>query len=115
MPPLAAEHLSFELSGLAEAVHSWHVLSAPGHHALQLPWVRRCRALPAHLRSALKDWSWVVRDYVPALFETAAGLERSYNEERTLIEQIPADAVGADLTEAILVNAGADPKRGAAG
>lgn len=109
MPPLAAEHVSFELSALAEAVHSWHVLSAPGHHALQLPWVRRCRELPATLRAALKDWSWVVGDYVPALFEGAAGLEPGYADERAAIARTPADAVGADLTEAILVNAGGDP------
>ncbi|RSM70113.1 hypothetical protein DMB66_09650 [Actinoplanes sp. ATCC 53533] len=43
MPLVAAEHVSFELSPLAEAVHSWHVLVTPGHHALQLPWVRGCR------------------------------------------------------------------------
>jgi DNA-binding transcriptional ArsR family regulator len=109
MPPLAAEHISFELSALGEAVHSWHVLSAPGHHALQLPWVRRCRELPAPLRGALKDWSWVVGDYVPALFEAAAGLEPSYAEERALIARTPTDAIGADLSEAVLVNAGDDP------
>lgn len=109
MPPLAAEHVGFELSALAEAVHSWHVLAAPGHHALQLPWVRRCRELPADLRGALRQWAWVVRDYVPALFETGAGLlVCGYAEERELVAALPADDVGRDLAEAAMVN-GAGP------
>lgn len=110
MPLDAAEHLSFELSPLAEAVHSWHVLIAPGHHALQLPWVRRCRELPTDLRVALRKWGWVVRDYVPALFEAGAGhLDRSYAEERGLVASLPATYIAGDLSEAILVNAGNDP------
>jgi DNA-binding transcriptional ArsR family regulator len=110
MPPLAAEHVSFELSPLAEAVHSWHVLAAPGHHALQLPWVRRCRELPADLKVALRQWAWVVRDYIPALFEAGAGLlDRDYAEERDLIAGLPADHIGHDLAEAARVNA-AEPQ-----
>jgi len=110
MPVVAAEHISFELSPLAEAVHSWHVLVAPGHHALQLPWVRGCRELPTDLRVALRKWGWVVRDYVPALFEAGAGqLDRGYAEERELVESLPAADVARDLSEAILVNAGNDP------
>jgi DNA-binding transcriptional ArsR family regulator len=110
MPPLAAEHVSFELSPLAEAVHSWHVLATPGHHALQLPWVRACRELPTDLRVALKQWGWVVRDYVPALFEAGAGtLERGFAEERALVAALPAYRIARDLSEAVLVNAGNDP------
>ena len=110
MPPLAAEHVSFALSPLAEAVHSWHVLVAPGHHALQLPWVRACRELPAELRGALRTWGWVVRDYVPALFEAGAGtLDHTFAEERDLVAALPPDRVARDLAEAVLVNAGNDP------
>ncbi|WP_420711757.1 DUF5937 family protein [Streptomyces sp. NRRL B-24720] len=46
----AEEDLAFSVSPLLEAVHSWHVLTDPGHHALHVPWVRRCRQLPATLR-----------------------------------------------------------------
>jgi len=111
MPLVAAEHVSFELSPLAEAVHSWHVLVTPGHHALQLPWVRSCRELPTDLRVALRKWGWVVRDYVPALFEAGAGrLDRGYAEERELVAGLPPADVARDLSEAILVNAGNDPE-----
>ena len=111
MPLVAAEHVSFELSPLAEAVHSWHVLVTPGHHALQLPWVRSCRELPTDLRVALRKWGWVVRDYVPALFEAGAGqLDRGYAEERELVASLPAADVARDLAEAILVNAGNNPE-----
>lgn len=109
LPASAAEHVCFELSPLAELVHSWHVLAAPGQHALQLPWVRRCRELPAELRAGLRDWAWVVRDYVPALFEAGAGtLIAPFEEELARIAALPAGHVAADLTEAIRVN-GAPP------
>jgi len=111
MSRAAAENVSFGLSPLAEAVHSWHVLVAPGHHALQLPWVRSCRELPTDLRVALRQWGWVVRDYVPALFEAGTGhLDRSYTEERDLVASLPSADVAADLSEAILVNADNDPE-----
>ncbi|MFC0624533.1 ArsR/SmtB family transcription factor [Kribbella deserti] len=105
MPPDAAEHVSFELSALAETVHSWHALSAPGHHALQLPWVRRCRDLPPQLRNDLRRLSWVVRDYVPALFEAGAGhLDRTFAEEVEIVRALPAAHIARDLSEAVLVN-----------
>lgn len=111
MPPDAAEHVSFELSALAEAVHSWHALTAPGHHALQLPWVRRCRDLPAELRNDLRRLSWVVRDYVPALFEAGAGhLDRTFAEEVEIVRALPAREIARDLSEAVLVNESNDPE-----
>jgi len=110
MPPVAAEHVSFELSALAEAVHSWHALVEPGHHALQVPWVRRCRDLPVNLRVELRQWAWVVREYVPALFEAGAGLlDRGYSDERRLVAELPLDQVGPDLAEGAMRN-GAGPE-----
>lgn len=110
MPADAAEHICFELSPLTELVHSWHVLATPGHHALQLPWVRRCRDLPSDLRTDLKDWSWVVRDYVPALFDAGAGaLVASFDDELARVADLPAEQVAHDLTEAAKMN-GAPPE-----
>jgi DNA-binding transcriptional ArsR family regulator len=105
MPVPAAEHVSFELSPLAELAHSWHVLAAPGHHALQVPWVRRCRELPAALRAELREWSWAVRDYVPALFEAgAAALVAPFEEELARVGALPDEHVVADLTKAIMMD-----------
>jgi DNA-binding transcriptional ArsR family regulator len=101
MPSLAAEHVSFELSPMTEAAQSWHVLTTPGHHALQVPWVRQCRELPADLRGEMRHWSWVVREYVPALFEAGAGyLDRRYSEERQAVGELPLDQVSRDLVAA---------------
>jgi DNA-binding transcriptional ArsR family regulator len=102
MPASAAEHVRFELSPLAELVHSWHALTAPEHHALQLPWVRRCGDLPAGLRADLREWSWVVRDQVPALFEAGAGgLTPSFANELDQVAALPVERVVEDLTKAI--------------
>lgn len=110
LPALTGDRVRFELSPLSEAAHSWHVLSSPGHHALQLPWVRRCRFLPTDLRAALRRWSWVVRDYVPALFEAGASRHtRSFAEELRLVAELPRDQVVWELGEAARVNAVGEP------
>jgi DNA-binding transcriptional ArsR family regulator len=107
LPPRAAEQVDFRLSPLAEAVHSWHVLAEPAHHALQLPWVRRCRSLPSDLRADLRRWSWLVRDYVPALFEAGSG---TFDDElRGVAKLAPAD-VSAELAEAVRVNQPDEPE-----
>ncbi|MFL6143599.1 MAG: DUF5937 family protein [Labedaea sp.] len=103
LPRSAAEHVCFQLSPLAELLHSWHVLAAPAHHALQLPWVRRCRDLPAGLLSDLREWSWVATDYVPALFEPAAGpLVASFADELDRVADLCPDLVAVDLANAVL-------------
>lgn len=107
MPVPAAEHVRFELSPLTELVQSWHVLAAPGHHALQLPWVRRCRDLPDPLRADLRDWAWVVRDYVPMLFEAGTGpLVAAFDDELNAVAALPDEHVAHDLGEAARVNGG---------
>jgi DNA-binding transcriptional ArsR family regulator len=71
-PERSEDLVSFEVSALLEAVHSWHVLVGPRHHALHLPWVRACRRLAPEARRRLRRIGWVVADYVPACFEVAA-------------------------------------------
>jgi DNA-binding transcriptional ArsR family regulator len=102
MPAADAEHVCFELSPLAELMRSWHVLAVPEHHALQLPWVRRCRELPASLRAGLREWSWLVRDEPPTLFEAGAdGLVSRFAEELDRVAALPADRVAEELTRAV--------------
>jgi hypothetical protein len=69
----AEEDIAFSVSRLLGAVHSWHVLTDPGHHALHVPWVRRCRRLPAELRRRMREHGFVVADHIPAFFESRAG------------------------------------------
>lgn len=55
----------FGYSPLAEAVFSLHVLRRPRHHPIQAPWVRRMRALPGPLRSAIRASDRVLGDAPP--------------------------------------------------
>jgi DNA-binding transcriptional ArsR family regulator len=98
LPAGAAEHVCFELSPLAELMHSWHVLAAPEHHALQLPWVRRSRNLPADLLADLREWAWVVREDVPAPFQGGAGtLISSFADELDRVAELPDELIAAGL------------------
>jgi len=50
---------------MLEAVLSLHVLSAPKHHPLQHPWVRRARSLPAGLRREIAAFRFAYDAFVP--------------------------------------------------
>lgn len=103
LPPNAEECVHFDVSPLIEATQSWHVLVDPGHHSLQIPWVRRCRSLPGDLRQRLRDWAWVVRRSVPSLFEAGAHRPaRDFDEECAIIAALPTDQIAAGLAEALL-------------
>ena len=60
-----AESIAFSYSPLLEAVLSLHVLSAPKHHPLQHPWVRKARALPASLRRDIARFGFAYNEFVP--------------------------------------------------
>ncbi|WP_237749617.1 ArsR/SmtB family transcription factor [Streptomyces sp. SS] len=99
----AEEQLAFTTSPLLEAVHSWHVIAGPGHHALHLPWVRRCRELPTALRRLMREHSFVVADYIPAFFESRADdLDASFEEQLTAIRSVPPEHLAAELAQTIV-------------
>ncbi|WP_225094954.1 DUF5937 family protein [Streptomyces sp. CoH27] len=99
----AEEDLAFSLSPLLEAVHSWHVLTRPGHHALHVPWVRRCRRLPAALRRHLREHSFVVADHIPALFESLANdHEADFAEQLAAVRALPPVQLAAELSETLV-------------
>ncbi|MFI2200390.1 DUF5937 family protein [Streptomyces sp. NPDC020192] len=99
----AEEDLAFSLSPLLEAVHSWHVLTAPGHHALHVPWVRRCRRLPAALRRLLREHSFVVADHIPALFESLADdHDADFTEQLAAVRALPPAQLAAELSETLV-------------
>jgi DNA-binding transcriptional ArsR family regulator len=105
LPPRPLESLAFEVSPLAETVHSWHVLMRPGHHALQVPWVRRCRDLPADVRAGLRDWGWLVEDYVPAIFEAGGDDgQRHFDDELKALSALAPTDIAADLARCLLVD-----------
>ena len=97
-PRQPLEQIRLSTSRVLEAVHSWHVLTDPAHHALHLPWVRACRRLPAGLRAQLREHSWAVRGYLPSFLE--AGIthpDATLDEEIALIRAIPADQLVPEL------------------
>ncbi|GLW44732.1 transcriptional regulator [Streptomyces sp. NBRC 14336] len=103
----AEEHISFSVSPLLEAVHSWHVLTDPGHHALHVPWVRRCRKLPAALRRRLREYGFVVADYIPALFEAGAwDQDADFAEQLATVRAQPPDLLAVELAKTLM-----DPTR----
>jgi DNA-binding transcriptional ArsR family regulator len=59
------ESIAFSYSPLLEAVLSLHVLTAPKHHPLQHPWVRRARALPPGLRRDIAAFRFAYDAFVP--------------------------------------------------
>ncbi|MQS17072.1 helix-turn-helix transcriptional regulator [Streptomyces kaniharaensis] len=99
----AEEALAFSLSPLLEAVHSWHVLTAPGHHALHVPWVRRCRRLPAALRRRLREHGFVVADYIPAFFETLADdPDADFDQQVAAVRALPPAQLAAELAQTLV-------------
>ncbi|MER7759217.1 DUF5937 family protein [Streptomyces sp. NPDC097619] len=99
----AAEDLSFSVSPLLEAAHSWHVLTAPGHHALHVPWVRRCRRLPAALRRRIRTYGFVVADYVPAFFECRADdHDADFPAMLASVRALPAERVAVELARTLV-------------
>ncbi len=90
-PPQPLEQIRLGTSRVLEAAHSWHVLADPSHHALHLPWVRACRQLPAGLRQQLREHSFAVRSYLPAILEAGiAHPDSTIEEEIALIAAVPA-------------------------
>ncbi|MGM9470176.1 DUF5937 family protein [Streptomyces murinus] len=99
----AEEQLAFTTSPLLEAVHSWHVLAGPGHHALHLPWVRRCRELPAELRRLMREYSFVVADYIPAFFECRADdHDAAFDEQLAAVRSLLPEDLAAELSQTIV-------------
>ncbi|MFW6033506.1 MAG: DUF5937 family protein [bacterium] len=102
-PERSEELVSFEVSALLEAVHSWHVLLDPGHHALHLPWVRACREMPAAVRRDLRRLGFVVADYVPAFFEVAAEHpDITFEEQLDRLLEVPADQLADELSRTLI-------------
>ncbi|MFE9776983.1 DUF5937 family protein [Streptomyces sp. NPDC005775] len=99
----AEEDVSFSLSPLLEAVHSWHVLTDPGHHALHVPWVRRCRRLPAALRRRMRENGSVVADYVPGFFESLAGdHDADFADQLAAVRTLPPALLAAELAQTLI-------------
>ncbi|MFK0259338.1 DUF5937 family protein [Streptomyces sp. NPDC090445] len=99
----AAEDLAFSVSPLLEAVHSWHVLTDPGHHALHVPWVRRCRRLPAALRGQMRRYGFVVADYIPAFFECLADDHgQDFGDQLAAVRALPTEQLAAQLAQTLV-------------
>jgi DNA-binding transcriptional ArsR family regulator len=103
LPSRGEETTFFAISGVLEAVQSWHVLADPGHHALQLPWVRHCRRLPKAVRTGLREFQWVVTDYIPSWFEVGAQSVDTvpFADELTLLTEVPAELIADELMLAL--------------
>lgn len=99
----AEEGIAFSVSPLLEAVHSWHVLTDPGHHALHVPWVRRCRRLPAALRRRMREHGFVVADYIPAFFESrASDHEADFARQLAAVRTLPPALLAAELAQTLI-------------
>ncbi|MFF3257322.1 DUF5937 family protein [Actinacidiphila glaucinigra] len=99
----AEEDIAFSVSPLLEAVHSWHVLTDPGHHALHVPWVRRCRHLPAALRRRMRGHDFVVADYIPALFESRTGdHDADFADQLAAVRGLPPALLAAELARTLV-------------
>jgi Family of unknown function (DUF5937)/Bacterial regulatory protein, arsR family len=104
-PEHSEELISFELSPLLEAVHSWHVLMGPGHHALHLPWVRSCRDLPPGVRRELRRMGWIVADYVPAFFEVGAEHpDATFEDQLDRLAAIEPAHIAGELARTLIDN-----------
>ncbi|KND39655.1 ArsR/SmtB family transcription factor [Streptomyces acidiscabies] len=99
----AEEDIAFSVSPLLEAVHSWHVLTDPGHHALHVPWVRRCRRLSAVMRRRMREHGFVVADYIPAFFESRAGdHDTDFADQLTAVRALPPGLLAAELAQTLI-------------
>jgi DNA-binding transcriptional ArsR family regulator len=99
----AEEDIAFSVSPLLEAVHSWHVLTDPGHHALHIPWVRRCRRLPTALRRRIREHGFAVADYIPAFFESRAGdHDADFADQLAAIRALPPTLLATELAQTLI-------------
>ncbi|WP_242572057.1 DUF5937 family protein, partial [Streptomyces sp. NP-1717] len=99
----AEEDIAFSVSPLLEAVHSWHALTDPGHHALHVPWVRRCRRLPAVLRRRIREHGLAVADYIPAFFESRAGdHDADFEDQLVAVRALPPALLAAELAQTLV-------------
>jgi DNA-binding transcriptional ArsR family regulator len=102
-PEHAPELVTFTTSPLAEAAHSWHVLTDPGHHALHLHWVRQYRAMAAPVRRGLRMFAFAVQRFVPAFLEAPGGsLYESFDEQLTRFLALETDLVAAELAQKLI-------------
>jgi DNA-binding transcriptional ArsR family regulator len=100
LPAAEVDAVRLDWSPLLEAVLSWHVLADAGHHTLQLPWVRRCRALPADLRTELRRMGWVVGGYVPSVFTWARPAE-DFGVRVARVRELPEELLAAELGQSL--------------
>jgi DNA-binding transcriptional ArsR family regulator len=102
-PEHAPELVTFTASPLAEAAHSWHVLTDPGHHALHLHWVRQYRAMAAPVRRGLRLFAFAVQRFVPAFLEAPGGsLYESFDEQLARFLAVKTDLVAAELAQKLI-------------
>ena len=73
---------------MLESVLSLHVLTAPKHHPLQHPWVRRARSIPSSLKREIVAFRFAYDTFVPEfLMPLPSSPFRSFDEElRQLVE-----------------------------
>ncbi|MFF9126558.1 DUF5937 family protein [Streptomyces sp. NPDC014889] len=84
-------------------MRSWHVLTDPGRHALHVPWVRRCRRLPAALRRRLREHRFMVADHIPAFFEILADdHEADFAEQLAAVSALPPARLAAELAQTLV-------------
>ena len=109
-PQRADDLVRVDVSSVAEAAHSWHVLADPGHHPLQLPWVRACRSLDSRTRRALREQGFVVAHHVPSFLEASARhLDESFDDQLARVAGTPLEIVAAEVSAAV---AGANGRGG---
>src|SRR5690348_14094774 len=82
------ESVAFSYSPVLESVLSLHVLTAPKHHPLQHPWVRRARSIPSSLKREIVAFRFAYDTFVPEfLMPLPSSPFRSFDEElRQLVE-----------------------------
>jgi DNA-binding transcriptional ArsR family regulator len=100
LPPNEIEAVRLDVSGLMEAVLSWHVLLGTSHHTLQLPWVRRCRSLPQDLRAELRRLGWLVGGYVPSVFGRPHAAE-DFAGQVAAVRRLPDELLVRELRQAL--------------
>src|SRR5215469_5188357 len=102
-PEHAPELVTFTTSPLAEAAHSWHVLTDPGHHALHMHWVRQYRTMASPVRRGLRMFAFAVQRFVPAFLEAPGGsLYESFDEQLSRFAALETRLVAAELAQKLI-------------
>lgn len=113
LPATAVEDVGFAYSPLLEEVLSLHVLVRPKHHALQHPWIRRMRRLPAGLRRAIVDFSFVYSGLYPDfVYPPATGGYASFADELERVRNMEPVLAAFEFTRPLYDHEGVrDPKK----